>query len=613
MNEAVPITPEMMVVLGLLALTVILFISEIVRLDVAAISILVLLGLFSLIPALEGMVEPARLFSGFSSNAVIAIIAVMILGAGLEKTGVMRSVAGMLLRLTGSAEKRVVPLLSAVAGVLSGFIQNAGAATLFLPILSRVSARTGIALSRLLMPVGFCILLGGTLTLVGSSPLILLNDLLPEQMEPFRLFDVLPVGAALLLVGMVYFAGAGRRLVPTVTSDATTGASAVHYFEQVYGLNVVIREVRLSADSPWAGRKVGEVEKEHGVIIVATFMKGELRVGPWSGLTVESRARLAVLAHHDWFAHIDPAFSIEVFRDLDVFSDALSYLESGIAEVVIPPASQLVGKTVAEVAMRKTYGMSVLAIHRGETTMRKDCRDVPLQGGDTLACHCAWSALARLENDRDFVVVTSDYPREERRPQKVYFALFFFFLAMGLAVFTDLLLSIALFTGALGMVLTRVISMDEAYRSVSWRTVFLLAGLIPLGAAVQNTGTATWIATHALQSMGTPAPWMLQTLLAVLATLFTLVMTNIGATVLLVPIAIHVALVAQGAGMDADPRIFALTVAIAATNGFLLPTNQVMSIYAGPGGYRVKDLIKAGAGMTILFIIVVVAVLNLCF
>ncbi len=613
MDEVLSITPQMMVVMGLLLLTIILFITEIVRLDVAAISIMVLLGLLSMVPGLEGVVDTSRIFSGFSSNAVIAIIAVMIMGAGLDRTGAMRHVAGWILRAAGAREKRLIPILAGLAGLLSGFVQNAGAATLFLPILSRVSARTGLALSRLLMPVGYCILLGGTLTLVGSSPLIMLNDLLPHDIDPLALFDVLPIGAALLSAGIIYFASAGRRLVPNIRSDAPSGGNTMEYFKKVYGLDVVIREVRLQRDAPWAGRTVDEVEKRHGVVIVATFMKGEIRVGPWSGLTVEAGARLAVLARPDWFSSVKETWRVEVLPSFDVFSDALSYLESGIAELVIAPASQLAGKTAAEVAMRKTYGLSVLAIHRGEETIRSHVRDVPLRAGDSLVCHCAWNTLMRLERDPDIVVVTSDYPHEERRPQKVFFALFFFLLAMALAVFTNVLISVAFFTGALGMVLTRVLSMDEAYRAVSWRTVFLLAGMLPLGMAVQNTGTASWLAHHLLQVMGGAAPWMIQAMLAVLATVCTLVMTNIGATVLLVPIAIQTALLAQGMGLDADPRVFALTVAIVASNGFLLPTNPVMSIFAGPGGYRSKDFIKVGAPLTALFLLVTILMLNLMY
>ena len=611
--ETIPLTPQMMVVLGILALTVILFVTEVVRLDVAALSVLVLLGLLTLIPSLEGLIDARELFVGFSSNAVISIIAVMIIGAGLDRTGVMSRVAAWIVRIGGRTEKSIIPLISGTVGIISGFMQNIGAAALFLPVVSRISARTGLAMSRLLIPMGFCAIMGGTLTLVGSSPLILLNDLLPRGMEPFQLFDVTPIGLALIATGILYFVIFGQRILPVVKGDGTSAESLMDYYREVYGLEYAVREVKLKAQAAWAGQTVDDIEKAHGVVVVGTFMNGEIRVGPWRGLTVEPKATLAIMGSQQQLNELENDEDLAVTYELYVFGDALSRAKAGMAEVVIPPNSNLIGRSVAEVAMRKTYGLSVLAIHRGEETFRKDLRDEPLRSGDTLACHCAWNALARLERNPDFVVVTSEYPREILRPQKVHFALGFFALAMGLVIFTDLLLSLALMAGALGMIVSGVLSIDEAYKAISWRTVFLLACLIPLGMAVEDTGTAHWMATNTLLWLGEVSPWVLQACIAILATGFTLIMSNVGATVLLVPLAVNLAVAAQGLGMDADPRVFALTVAIATSNAFLIPTHQVNALIMGPGGYRVKDFMKAGAGMTVLFLIVSLVMLNLLF
>lgn len=613
MEEVTTLTPQMIVVMAVLGLTVLLFVTEIVRVDVAAITILVLLGLLSLIPALEGIVESRKLFIGFSSNAVISIIAVMIIGAGLDRTGVMSRVASFILRIGGHTEKAVIPMISGTVGIISGFMQNIGAAALFLPVVSRISTRTGLAMSRLLIPMGFCAIMGGTLTLVGSSPLILLNDLLPRDMERFQLFDVTPIGLALIASGIVYFVLFGHRVLPNIRAESSTGESLMDYYRNVYGLDFVIREVRLAADAPIEGRTVGELEREYGLAIVATFMNGEIRVGPWSELPVQPRAHLALLGPMASLEKFAAGAGATILPDLDVFGDVLARTKAGMAEVVIPPNSQLIGKTVTHLAMRKTYGLSVLAIHRGEETIRKGRRDVPLQSGDTLVCHCSWDSLARVEKDRDFVLVTTEFPREELRPQKVYFALGFFALSMGLIIFTDMYLSMAFMVGAVGMIVGGVMTMDEAYRAVSWRTVFLLASLIPLGMAVEDTGTANWIAFRTLSALGSVPTWVLQASIAVLATIFTLVMSNVGATVLLVPLAVNFALAAQALGMSADPRVFALTVGIATSNAFLIPTHQVNALIMGPGGYRVKDFMKAGAGMTIVFLVVSLIMLNILF
>jgi di/tricarboxylate transporter len=297
--------------------------------------------------------------------------------------------------------------------------------------------------------------------------------------------------------------------------------------------------------------------------------------------------------------------------DLDLFAEAMSSPKAGVAEIVIPPGSSLIGKTARDVWMRKTYGLSLLAINRGEKRITFETggvRNTPFLAGDALVVHTTWADLTRLTKDRNFVVVTTEYPHEELRPHKVRAALVFFLITLGLVLFTDLRLSVALLTGALGMILAGVLSIDEAYEAVSWKTVFLLASLIPLGLAVEASGTAAWIAQQTLSALGDVPVWVVQAALAVLATFFTLVMSNVGATVLLVPLAVNMAL-----GVGADPAVFALTVAIATSNSFLIPTHQVNALLMGPGNYRVVDFMRAGGIMTIIFLVVALSMLNIVF
>jgi di/tricarboxylate transporter len=611
--ENLTLTTDMIVVLALLAFTIFLFVSEVVRVDVAAVSVMVLLGLLSLVPGLGGITDPDKLFAGFASNAVISIIAVMIIGAGLDRTGVMHRVAAFIMRVGGTTEKRIIPTVSGTVGMISSFMQNVGAAALFMPVMSRISNRLGIPLSRLLMPMGFAAIVGGTITMVGSSPLILLNDLLPAGMEPFSLFDVTPIGLALLASAIVYFVLLGRFVLPAAVSKGGSGESTADYFRRVYGLDYQIREARVLSESPLVGLTVAEVERRCSIVIIGSRTKEDLRIGPWSGFELEPGTELAVLGSPDALARFFEQNGIRPRRDLTVFANAMAPGKSGIAEVVISPGSSLIGKTVTDVTMRRTYGLSVLRLQRGEEPIGEGLRDVPLKAADTLLVHCDWESLARLEGNRDFVIVTTDYPRERLRPSKVPHALFFLVVALGMILFTDLPLSVALLTGALGMILTGVIDIDDAYRSVSWKTVFLLASLIPLGAAVENTGTAAWIAQNTLEILGQVSPWVLQATIFALATFFTLVMSNVGATVLLVPLSINFAMAAQLAGMDADPRVFALTVAIATSNSFLIPTHQVNALIMGPGGYRVKDYLKAGSIMTLVFMVVALIMLNIVF
>jgi di/tricarboxylate transporter len=614
MTEFVSLTPQMMVMLGLLGLTMILFAFEIVRVDIAAVFVMVLLGLLSQVPGLQGMADPMRLFDGFASNAVISLIAVMIVGAGLDKTGLMSRVAVFILHIAGIAERRILPMLTTSIGVTSGFMQNAGAVALFLPVASRLSARTGIPVSRLMLPMSFCAVLGGTLTLVGSSSTIVLNELLPPGMRHFHLFEQAPVGIALLITGIVFFSVAGRFVLPKVGGEGSEGEGTAGYFARVYGLAYDVQEMKIPAGSPLDGVNIEEVERDGQVRIIATNTRDRLSVNPDGEDVLNGGMELAVMGRTvEDLQEFAGQAKLRIRVDLKTFADVLSTAEAGVGEVVIPPDSSVIGKTCEEIWMSRAYGLSVLAIHRGGKTLSRLVRSIPLQAGDTLVAHTSWEALFRLEKNPEFVVVTSEYPHEEFRPQKVWLAALFFGIAMALVLFTDMRLALALMVGAIGMIMTGVLSMDEAYESVSWKTVFLLAGLIPLGNAVHDSGTDVWIAQHVVSFMGEVPAWVLQAAVAVLATFFSLVMSNVGAVILLVPMAIGIATLAQSVGINADPRIFALTVGIAASNSFVLPSSQCNALIMGPGGYHVKDFLKAGSIMTILFLVVTLVMLNIIY
>jgi di/tricarboxylate transporter len=565
------------------------------------------------------LLDLKELFQGFSSNAVISIIAVMIIGAGLDKTGVMGLVALQIMRLGGTTEKRIIPMISGTVGVISSFMQNVGAAALFLPVVSRISARTGLPMSRLLMPMGFCAILGGTVTMIGSSPLILLNDLIlnsnkamsdMEAMHTFDLFDVTPIGVALVITGIIYFIVAGRFVLPAGGGESSNHSTTMAYFQQIYGLNGEIYEATIPANSPLVGLCIEDIEKlaQQRILLLAMQHGNIQRIAPARDIVVEAGTTVALLGEEDEIRAFSATQMITLAPEMEVFAESLTPTRAGIGEVVIPPRSHLVGRSLSDIRMRKTYGFNVLAVHRGGQTITQNFRSLILQSGDTLVIHTRWDDLAALEKNRDFVIITSDYPHEELRPHKVKFALFFFALALSLVLFTELRLSIALMVGAVGMIVSGVLNMDEAYGAVSWKSVFLLASLIPLGMAVELSGTAAWIAQETLRLLAGVPGWVLQAAIALLATFFTLVMSNVGATVLLVPLAINIAI-----GAGEDPRIFALTVALATSNSFFIPTHQVNALIMGPGGYRVKDFMRAGGFMTILFLIVMMVMLNIVF
>lgn len=409
----------------------------------------------------------------------------------------------------------------------------------------------------------------------------------------------------------MYFAFAGRRVLPAVKAGAIEAMGTIEYIRKTYGIHYALYEVRVPAESDLIGELVGDVEKAFVMRIVGVHDGKKVRLGP-GGLSRDTAIGagnvLAVMASEYAMKKFNEERAAVVEPQLRLFADYLTQTRAGVAEIVIPPGSRYIGPTIGESWLRKDHGLTVLAIHRLGETITENIIHIPLQSGDTLVCHTSWESLQRVERDRNFVVVTTEYPKEELRPKKVGHALAFFLLALGLVIFTDLRLSVALMAGAIGMILTGVLKIEEAYSAVSWKTVFLLASLIPLGLAVEHTGAAQWIAAHILHTLGAVPLWVLLAVIAVLSTFFSLMMSNVGATVLLVPLAVNIAVAGGG-----DPAVFAITVALATSNSFLIPTHQVNALIMGPGGYRVVDYMRAGGAMTLIFLAVMLVMVNLVF
>ena len=612
METGLTLTSDMMLVLMVLGITIALFVFEVVRVDVVALSVMVLLGLLGLVPS-------DQLFNGFASNAVISIIAVMILGAGLDRTGVMTVVAAFILRIGGKTANRIIPLISGTVGGISSLMQNVGATALFLPVVSRISARTEIPLSRLLMPMGFCAIMGGTITMVGSSPLILLNDLISasnaslppgaETLGQFELFDVAPVGLALLAVGIIYFLVFGKWLLPdNKIESSATPARTKTYFADTYGIEGDVYELLVTVDSPLVGMQVGDAEQLEGIPrLLAIRNTDEPRMAPPADEMIWVGTILGVMGSREVVGQFALDYHCRLQPRVKTFGGLFNPSRAGISEVVIPPGSKMIGQAIGEARLRKRYGISVLAVNRRGNIISENVREQVLEAGDCLVSHSTWRDLAELQRERKFIVAT-DIPKEEQRPQKVAHALTFFAISIGMIMFTDFRLSIALLVGALGMILTNVLSIDEAYNSVSWKTVFLVASLIPIGLAMELTGTAAWIAQQAMVLLGGMPDIAVQIVIASLATVFSLVMSNVGATTILVPIAISIAL-----NTGANPTLYALIVALSTSNAFILPTHQVNALIIGPGGYRVADFVRVGSGMTVIFLIVMLTMVNLVF
>jgi di/tricarboxylate transporter len=450
--------------------------------------------------------------------------------------------------------------------------------------------------------------------MIGSSPLILLNDLLlssnkqlPEalRMESFGLFSVLPIGIALSITGVLYFVIAGRFVLPKSDPDASRTSRTDDYFQSLYGISGDLLEAQVTVDSPMVGMSIHQIEETYPntPFILALYSGDVIKVPPDREETVWVNTQLGLLGDPKQVEAFCKEYHWTLRGEPDRFAKVLNQQYSGIGEVVIPPASTLVGKAIGEIKPRRNFGTNILQIYRADHIIKSGFRDTVLQAGDTLVVHSSWKDLHKLKSNRD-VVVATDVKYEDIRTHKLRPAIIYFVLSLVLFLVTDTL-SISLLAGALGMILSGVLTIDEAYDAVSLQTVFLLACLIPLGIAVDHSGAALWIASHLITVIGDVPIWVMQTVIAGLATFFTLVMSNIGATVLLVPLAVNIAVT-----IGADPAMFALTVAISTSNAFLIPTNQVNALIMGPGGYSVADFMRVGGIMTVLYLVVSLLVMN---
>ena len=590
MDSGLNLTTEMMLVLGLVAFTMVMFTWERLRPDVTALLVLVTLGLSGLIPA-------DRLFDGFAGSAVISVIATMILGAGLDRTGLLNRLAGWLLRRSRGLEERLILLHALFAGLVSSVMQNPSVTALFLPVASRLSARTGVTLARLLLPMAVCVIMGGSLTMVGSSPLILLNDLLAAAndhlpsgvatLEPLAMFAPAPVGAALLLLGLAYFRLFGRRMLGGVEDKSVVPARTESYFARTYGIEGEVFELTVTAESPLVGMSIGEAEASPCAPLLLALKSGnESRLAPPADQMIWVGSVLGVMGKREHVADYAEAQSLRLQSRLRNFGDLFNPSRAGISEAVVPPTSRFIGQTLDDLRLRKRLGISVLAINRGNEVHREDIRRLPLRAGDMLVYHSIWRDLAQAAESRDFVVVT-DYPKDEQRPHKLW---------------------VALMAGVIGMLLTGVLDMDEAYAAINWKTVFIMACLIPLGWAVDSSGTASWIAEGVMERLDGFPIWALQVAIGLITMLLGLVISHVGATVIMVPMAINIAVSA-----GANPIEFALIVALCASNNLISVSNPVLAMITGPAGFRGWDLMRVGLPLSLLYIALATLMVNLVF
>jgi len=592
-------TPENILVLGILALAVILFVSDRLRVDVVAMIVLATL-------ILTGLVTIDEAFSGFSSPAVITVLAVFIVSGGITRSGVADIIARYILRLAGKNQTRILVIIMLAVGVMSAFMNNIGAVAILLPAVVSVSRKMDIPPSKLLIPLAWASLMGGNMTMIGTPPNILASSILESYggLEAFTFFDFTPMGLVVLAAGVLYMVFAGRFLLPGRTPGGELYDS--------YPIQEYLTEVQVLEDSPLIGKMVKEtdLESEYGlnVIHVIACCQDNETLPAYTDHRLEAGDELFVEANSESILSASKALGLRPLpgRDIQAWEPEPNQGEFELAEVVFSSSSRLNGKTLREIDFRSQYGLSILAVrHQGKTQFTR-LGEVPLKFGDAMLVEGPVNKINRLRFDPDFLLLDMP-PIEIRRTDKAPLAILILVGVLVTVTAGWLHVASAMFVGALLMILSGALTMDEAYRAVEWKSIFLIACMLPLGLAMENSGTAQFLADGIIGLVGGGGALMVMMGIFVLTGLLTEVMSNAAATVLAVPIAIDAA-----RSLGADPHSFVMAIVIAASTSFLMPIgHQVNVIVYGPGGYKFFDYTKVGVWLNVLIFILVLTILPL--
>lgn len=582
-------------VLLIVVVAVALFATEKIRADLIA--LLVLLSL-----VFTGLIDEQTAFQGFASPAVVTVWAVYIVSGGLLKTGVADAIGERILQLVGRSEARIVSVLMATCGSLSAFMNNIGATAMLMPATFGISRETKIPVSKLLIPLAFASLLGGNMTLIGTPPNILAGQVLAAGgLEPFGFFDFLPTGIIVFVTGIAFMAVFGRRLLPARSEHADPAA---HSFDW----RRYLCEVRVAPTSPLVAQTLAEsrLGADYDLTVLGIERDGTVEMDLRGDTELLAGDQLLLQGPLDQLirARDRLGLSLEAEGSLEMAERAGE--DIALFEALLAPHSRLAGRTLVEVRFRERYGFTILAVsHQGAMITRK-MRDVRLAFGDTLLLQGPRAKMFELERE-DFLVLEPVPEEEKIRHDKAPLALAILVLVVALGTATGFGVATAMVTGAVLMVLLGCLTMDEAFQSIEWRSVFLIAAMLPLGVAMENSGTASFLAEGMVGLLGDLGPRAILGGLFVLSTLLTQPMSNAASTLLVAPIAMDIA-----EQLGASPYPFVLVVVIACSTAFLTPVGHQSNILVfGPGSYRFVDFTKVGAPLTATLFVVTMLTLPL--
>ncbi|OVU99429.1 SLC13 family permease [Klebsiella quasipneumoniae subsp. quasipneumoniae] len=601
-------------VLSLLAIAVVLFATGKVRMDAIALMVIVAF-------VLSGTLTLTEAFSGFSDPNVILIAALFIIGDGLVRTGVATKMGAWLVSVAGNSEtKMLIYLMLTVAG-LGAFMSSTGVVAIFIPVVLSVSARMNTSPSRLMMPLSFAGLISGMMTLVATPPNLVVNsELLREGLHGFSFFSVTPIGLVVLILGIVYMLAVRFMLKTDNGESARDGRKRSTFRDLIreYYLTGRARRLAIRPGSPMIGQRLDDLKLRErycaNVIGVERWRRFRRVIVNVNGVS-EFRARDVLL--------IDMSASDVDLRQFcgeqmlepmvlrgEYFADQA--LDVGMAEVALIPDSEMIGKTVREIAFRTRFGLNIVGMKRDGKAMDGSVVDEPLQLGDILLVVGNWRQIALLaKRGRDFVVLNMPVEVDDASPahSQAPHAIFCLVLMVALMLTDEIPNPIAAIIACLLMGKFRCINAESAYKAIHWPSIILIVGMMPFALALQKTGGVDLVVKGLMDVAGGEGPYLMLGCLFVMCAAIGLFISNTATAVLMAPIAL-----AAAKSMGVSPYPFAMVVAMAASAAFMTPVSSpVNTLVLGPGKYSFSDFVKIGVPFTVLVMVVCVLLIPVLF
>jgi di/tricarboxylate transporter len=591
-------TQHLIITFAILVIAFILFLTEKLPADLVALLVAVALGV-------TGVLTPQETFSGFSRSAVITIMAIFILTEALQRTGVAEQVGNILQKVGGGSELRLVVAVMIAGAFLSLFMNNIAAAAVLLPAASGAAKKADVNTSRLLMPLAFGTILGGMATLLTTSNIVVNSVLHDYEIEGFSVYDFAPVGIPMVIAGIVYVAFIGRKSLPGESPLERTLApnreerndliAAYHLGENLFRARVPEKSSLI--DKPLSESHLRE---DFGVSVVAIERKNKKLFALSPDTEIKRGDTLVLEGDEDDFRRRDVQPFMEHLPASEWHESDLESRAVEVVEAMLTPRSRLIGETLRSAHFREKYGMSVLAIWRGENEIIADLAEIPLAFGDALLLQGTRDKLAVLSDDADLILLMSKEETAITVPNKGRAALMIFVATLVLAIILPDLTAAIMLGGALAMMLTGILTTQQAYSSISWKTVFLVAGMLPMGIALTKTNAAALMANWVVATLGTFGAMGLLAGLFLLTVLMVQAVSGAVVAAVLAPVAINVAKQSH-----VSPRALAMGVALATSMAFITPLGHAVNILVmSPGGYSFRDYVRVGLPLTVILFVV---------